>query len=104
METFVLENSLNFFILSICILWPFPRVWGVADNAKETTKTMWVLLRSSGNDEGPSRVWTALLEQQSPSSPVFHNLSHFIDANSPTAPYHRAATFSQNPEENKKSS
>ena len=28
----------------------------------------------------------ALLEQHNPSSPVFHNLRHFIDAVSPTAP------------------
>ena len=64
----------------------FPQFGGVADNTKETTKTMGVLLRSSSNDEGPSRVWTALLEQYSPPSPVFHNLRRFIDANSPTAP------------------
>ena len=59
---------------------------GVADNTKETTKTMGISLRSSSNDKGPSRVWMALLEQHSPSSPVFHNLSRFIDAISPTAP------------------
>ena len=47
---------------------------------------MGVLLRSSSNDTEPSRVWTALLEQHSPSYPIFHNLSRFIDANSPTAP------------------
>ena len=47
---------------------------------------MGILLRSSNNDEGPSRVWMALLEQHSPSSPVFHNLHRFIDAISPTAP------------------
>ena len=68
------------------IPWPFPPVWGVADNTKETTKTMGVLLRSSSNDKEPSRVWTALLEQHSPSSPIFHTLHRFIDANSPTAP------------------
>ena len=54
------------------IPWPFPPVWGVADNTKET-KTLGVSLCSSSNDEGPSRVWIALLEQHSPSSPVFHN-------------------------------
>ena len=70
---------------SIYIPWPFPPVWGVADNTKETTKTKGVSLRSSSNDEGSSRVWMALLEQHSPSSPVFHNLRHFIDAVSPTA-------------------
>ena len=63
----------------------FPQFGGVADNTKETTKTMGILLRSSSNDEGPSRVWMALLEQHSPSSPVFHNLHRFIDAISPTA-------------------
>ena len=47
---------------------------------------MGISLRFSSNDEGPSRVWMALLEQHSPSSPVFHNLRHFIDAISPTAP------------------
>ena len=46
--------------LSIYIPWPFPPVWGVADNIKETTKTMGVSLRSSSNDEGSSRVWMAL--------------------------------------------
>ena len=60
--------------------------WGVADNTKETTKTMGVSLRSFSNDEGPSRVWMALLEQHSPSSPVFHNLRRFTDAIYPTAP------------------
>ena len=47
---------------------------------------MGVLLRSSSNDEGPSRVWMALLEQHNPSFPVFHNLERFTDAISPTAP------------------
>ena len=54
--------------------------WGVADNTK-----VGVSLRSFSNDEGPSRVWMALLEQHSPSSPVFHNLRRFTDAISPTA-------------------
>ena len=80
--------------ISIYIPWPFPPVWGVADNTKETnknkktnkqTKTMGVSLRSSSNDEGSSRVWMALLEQHNPPSPVFHNLRRFIDAVSPTA-------------------
>ena len=53
---------------------------------KKTTKTMGTPLRSSSNDEGPSRVWMALLEQHIPSSPVFHNLRRFTDAISPTAP------------------
>ena len=70
--------------LSILYTLAVPPVWGVADNTKET-KTMGVSLRSSSNDEGPSRVWMALLEQHSPSSPVFHNLRRFIDAISLTA-------------------
>ena len=57
---------------------------------------MGVLLRLSSNDEGPGQVWMALLEQHSPSSPVFHNLRRFIDAISSTAPTtglpHREAT------------
>ena len=72
--------------ISIYIPWPFPLVWGVANNTKEKTKTIGVSLRSSSNDEGSSRVWMALLEQHSPSSPVIHNLRRFIDAVSPTAP------------------
>ena len=57
---------------------------------KRTTKTMGTPLRSSSNDEGPSRVWMALLEQHSPPSPVFHNVRRFIDAISPTAPTTRS--------------
>ena len=34
----------------------------------------------------PAEFGMALLEQHSPSSPVFHNLRRFIDAVSPTAP------------------
>ena len=55
-------------------------------NNKNKNKTMGISLRSSSNDEGPSRVWMALLEQHSPSSPVFHNLHRLIDAISLTAP------------------
>ena len=58
----------------------------LGDITKKATKTMGVLLRSSSNDEGPDRVWMALLEQHSPSSPVSHNLRRFTDAFSPTAP------------------
>ena len=68
------------------IPWPFPPVWGVADNTKEQYKKGGVLLRSFRNDEGPSQVWMALLEQHSPPSTVFHNLRRFIDVISPTAP------------------
>ena len=67
----------------------FPPVWGVAENTQETTKTMGVLLRFSGNDEGLSRVWMAMLEQHSPSSPIFHNFRRFMDAN------HRVASIRQ---------
>ena len=41
---------------SIYIPWQFPPVWGVANNTEETTKQWGFPLRSSGNDEGPSRV------------------------------------------------
>ena len=33
------EKLISFY-LSIYMPWPFPPVWGVADNTKETTKTM----------------------------------------------------------------
>ena len=39
---------------------------------------MGISLRSSSNDEGPGRVWMALLEQHSPSSPVFHNFYLYL--------------------------
>ena len=48
--------------------------FGGSEQHKETTKTMEVLLHSFSNDKGSGQVWMALLEQQSPSSPVFHNL------------------------------
>ena len=65
-------------------LGPFPQFGGSRQH-RRNNKTMGISLRSSGNDEGPSRVWMALLEQHSPSSPVFHNLRRFIYAISPTA-------------------
>ena len=63
-----------------------PGLGGSRRNTKEQGKHWGVLLRSPSNDEGPSRVWMALLEQHSPPSPVFHNLRRFIDAISRTAP------------------
>ena len=73
-------------LLSISIyLGCFPQFGGGSRQHKERTKTMRVLLHISRNDEVPSWVWMALLEQHSPSSPVFHNLRRFIDAISPTA-------------------
>ena len=61
--------------ISVCLS-RFPQFGGGGGSRqhKERTKTMGVLLHSSSNDEGPSRVWTALLEQHGSSSPVFHNL------------------------------
>ena len=53
-------SSSNSYSIYIYMPWPFPPVWGVADNTHKT-KTMGVLLLSSSNDEGPSRVWMALL-------------------------------------------
>ena len=81
--------------LSIYIPWPFHPVWGVADNTKETTKTMGVSLRSSSNDEGSSRVWMALLEQHSPSSPRLPQLTSLHRCRLPYCPYHRAASTRQ---------
>ena len=81
----ILSFFLFFFYIYIYMPWPFPPFWWVADNIKKTTKTMGVLPRSSSNNEGPSQVWMALLEQHSPSSPVFHNLRRFTDSISPTA-------------------
>ena len=63
----------------------FPQFGGSRQH-RRNNKTMGISLRSSGNNEGPSRVWMALLEQHSPSSPVFHNFRRFIYAISPTAP------------------
>ena len=64
---------------------------------KRTTKTMGTPLRSYSNGEGPSRVWMALLEQHSPSSPVFHNLRRFTDAISPTAPTTQGCPYKATP-------
>ena len=61
---------------------------------KENNKTMGVTLRSSSKDEGPGQVWMALLERHSPSTPVFHNLRHFI-YHFPYCPYHRVASTRQ---------
>ena len=49
--------GLNISYLSIYIPWPFPPVWGVADNTKEQQKQWVISLRSSSDDEGPSRVY-----------------------------------------------
>ena len=38
---------------------------------KRNNKTMGISLRSSSNDEGPSRVWMALLKQHRPSSTTY---------------------------------
>ena len=73
-----------------------PSLGGIHDNTKETTKTMGISLRSSSNDEGPSRVWMAVLEQHSPSSPVFHNLRCFIDA-SPLLPLPQGCLYKATP-------
>ena len=62
---------------------------------KRATKTMGTPFRSSSNDEGPSRVWMALLEQHSPSSPVFHNLMSLHRCHLPYCPYHRVASIRQ---------
>ena len=73
-------------LTSIYIPWPLPLVWGVADNTKETTKTMGMSLRSSTNDEGPSRVWMALLEQHILSSPRLPQLTSLHRCHLPYCP------------------
>ena len=83
--TGIKEKGIRKFIYILYTLAVSPSL-GVADSTKETTKTMGISLRSSSNDEGPSQVWMALLEQHGPSSLVFHNLRRFIDAISPTSP------------------
>ena len=80
-EEYDTKNVYLFYILS-----PFSPVWGVADNTKEQQKQWGFHSVLPAMTEGPSRVWMALLEQHSPSSLVFHNLRHFIDTISPTAP------------------
>ena len=52
-------------------------------------------LRSSSNDEGPSRVWMALLEQHSPSSPRLPQLTSLHRCHLPYCPYHRVAPIRQ---------
>ena len=66
----------------------------VADNTKKTTKTIGVLLRSSSSDEGPGQVWMTLLEQHSPSSPVFYITSPHR-CHLPYCPYHRVVSIRQ---------
>ena len=58
------------------IPWPFPPVWGVANNnTKKTTKTMRVTLRSSSNDEGPDRVWAGTAGATQPILPRLSQLT-----------------------------
>ena len=77
--------------LSIYIPWRSPSLGGSRQH-KRNNKNNRVSLRSSINDEGSSRVWMALLEQHSPSLPVFHNLRRFHRCRLPYCPYHRAAS------------
>ena len=72
--------------LSIYIPWPFPPVWGVADNTKEQQK-QW------GPHSVPLAMTRDLAEfgwhcwsNTAHPTPVFHNLRRFTDAISPTAP------------------
>ena len=78
----VVQVSMTIYLYTLAVS---PSLGGSRQH-KRNNKTMGVSLRSSSNDEGPSRVWMALLEQHRPSSPVFHNLRRFKDAISPTAP------------------
>ena len=62
-ELFHLSNNIYLYILYTLAVSP----------SLEQRKQWEVLLRSSSNDEGPSRVWMALLEQHSPPSHVADN-------------------------------
>ena len=84
-------KTIYIYIFYLYTLAVFRPVWGVADNTKETTKTMGISLRSSSSDEGPSRVWMALLEQQSPSSNRLPQLTSLHRCHLPYCPYHRVA-------------
>ena len=99
-------NALLLLTLIPMYLWEFSRTsylytlavslsLGVADNTKETTKTMGISLRSSSSDEGPSRVWMALLEQHSPFSLRLPQLTLLHRCHLPYCPYHRVASIRQ---------
>ena len=60
------EEDLMTSLISILYTLAVSPSLGGSRQHKKTTKTLGVLLRSSSNDEGPSRVWMALLEQHSP--------------------------------------
>ena len=64
---------------------------------KRKNKNNGVSLSSSSNDEGSSRVWMSLLEQHSPSSPVFHNLRRFIGMPSPLLPLPQGCLYKATP-------
>ena len=81
--------------LSIYILWRFPPVWGVANNTKEAAKTMGISLRSSSNDEGPSRVWMAPAGATQPILPRLPQLMLLHRCHLPYCPYHRVASTRQ---------
>ena len=91
------KQCLFFLCMSIylCTLAVSP-ILGGSRQHKRTTKTMRVLLRHSSNDEGPGRVWVALLEQHSPSSPVFHNFRRFIEP-SPQLPLPQGCLYKATP-------
>ena len=73
----------------------FPH-FGGSRQYKETIKTMGVSLRSSSNDEGPSQVWMALLEQHSSSPPPrLPQLASLHRCQLPYCPYHRVASIRQ---------
>ena len=86
----LLSNIILFYIPR-----PLPPVWGVADNTKETTKTMGVSLRSFSNDEGSSRVWMALPGATQPILPRLPQLTSLHRCRLPYCPYHRAASTRQ---------
>ena len=72
-ELHMVAITVRYILLYLYTLAVSPSLGGSRQH-KRTTKTVGVLLCSSSNDKGPSRVWMALLEQHSPLSPVFHIL------------------------------
>ena len=68
------------------IPWPFPPVWGVADNTKETNKNNGGFTPFFQQWRGIQPSFDGTAGATQPILPVFHNLRRFIDAVSPTAP------------------
>ena len=80
----VLSNCNLLLLLPIYIPWPFPPVWGVADNTKETTKT--------------TRIQQSLDGTAGATQPILPRLPQLMSLHRcrlPYCPYHRAASTRQ---------